>query len=76
MAVNQETTAGNSFTIEFRKLFRILCVFTIESIAQVFKKERFVLQLALNLKTDYQPLVDRICFSISYKLHGSILCCY
>ena len=76
MAVNQETTAGNSFTTEFRKLFGILCVFTVESIAQVFGKEWFVLQLALNLKTDRQSVVDCIYFLVSYKLHGSILCCY
>lgn len=48
VAVNQETTTDDSFAIEFGKLFGILCVFTMESIAHVFRKEWFVHQLALN----------------------------
>lgn len=62
--------AGSRVTREARKLFGTWCVLTLESIAQAFRKERFVVQLALNLKTDCQFT------SISqlvYKPHGSLL---
>lgn len=55
VTLNQEATADNSFTIEFWKLFGILHVFTIESIAVVFWNKWFLFQLALNLRLTVNP---------------------
>lgn len=76
MAVNQKTAADNSSTMEFGKILGMLCVFTIESVVQIFRKEWFLLWLALNLKTDHQSVADGVYFLISYKLHDTVLYCY